>query len=118
VPANLTATLVDRKVVLAWSAGGNPPPTSVTCNVRVGSTPRGTDLMAPQSDTNPLRLLPAMGNAQLNRSYALADLPVNRTYYWSVQAVDSCFAGSAFAPEASFKFASTGCVGRRGKSGI
>jgi hypothetical protein len=42
-----------------------------------------------------------MGNAQFNQSYELADLPVNRTYYWSVQAVDSCFAGSSFAPEAS-----------------
>jgi len=30
--------------------------------------------------------------------------PPGTTYYWSVQAVDNAFAGSAFAPESSFKF--------------
>ena len=43
------------------------------------------------------RLIPAMGNVQHNLSWTLT-LPAG-TYYWSVQAVDTGFAGSAWAPE-------------------
>jgi hypothetical protein len=43
-----------------------------------------------------------MGNAQLRLGLRLRGLVPGTTYYWSVQSVDTAFAGSAFAAESSF----------------
>jgi hypothetical protein len=53
--------------------------------------------------TDGLRLLPALGNAQTGTD-AVMNLPFGR-YYWSVQAVDTSFAGSPFAVEQQFTVA-------------
>ena len=53
--------------------------------------------------TSGLRLLPALGNAQAGTN-ALMNLPSGQ-YYWSVQAVDTSFAGSPFAVEQQFTIA-------------
>ena len=47
------------------------------------------------------RLLPAAGNAQHGTTAVLRSLPLGN-YRWSVQAVDSSFAGSSFTSEGSF----------------
>jgi hypothetical protein len=47
-------------------------------------------------------LLPTMGNAQHRTFSLLHGLPPSQTFYWSVQAIDTSFAGSPFAPESSF----------------
>ena len=47
--------------------------------------------------------MPARGNAGSVRSHRLL-LPGGGRYYWSVQTIDAAFAGSAFAPEATFDF--------------
>ncbi len=44
------------------------------------------------------RLIPAMGNVQHNTSWMLKGLSPG-DYYWSVQAVDTAFAGSPWASE-------------------
>jgi hypothetical protein len=49
------------------------------------------------------RLLPQIGNAQLTRSRTLYNLPLDQPLYWSVQAVDSAFAGSPFAAEGTLR---------------
>ncbi len=46
--------------------------------------------------------MPQYGNAGERTSYKLSGLTHGQTYYWSVQAVDNGFAGSAFAPEQTF----------------
>jgi hypothetical protein len=72
-------------------------------NIRVGTTPGGIDIVSPESDTvTGRRRIPAMGNAQM-RTNAFLRLPAGR-YYWSVQAVDTGFAGGPWAPEQSFQF--------------
>jgi len=43
-----------------------------------------------------------MGNTNLQRSWTLRKLTPGQTYYWSVQAIDTAYAGSAFAQEHSF----------------
>ncbi len=44
------------------------------------------------------RRIPALGNAQKRLFWILKGLP-SGTYYWSVQAIDTAFCGSAWAPE-------------------
>ncbi len=50
--------------------------------------------------TTGYRLIPPMGNVQQNLSWTLKGLHAG-TYYWSAQAVDTAFAGGAWAPEQS-----------------
>jgi uncharacterized repeat protein (TIGR01451 family) len=49
-----------------------------------------------------LRQVAQWGNAYLGASAVLRNLPYT-TYYWSVQAIDGGFAGSAFATEGTFR---------------
>jgi len=55
------------------------------------------------------RLIPQLGNAGSNIHWFLdgTDLPPGETLYWSVQALDAAFAGSAFAAEDSVQFGSS-----------
>jgi hypothetical protein len=58
--------------------------------------------MAPQSASGGYRRLPEMGNAQAGLTARVGNLKPGTNYYWSVQAVDTAFAGSTFAAEGSF----------------
>ena len=51
--------------------------------------------------SNGYRRIPAIGNAQQDTSWTIEDLG-DGTYHWSVQAIDTAFAGSAFATEHTF----------------
>ncbi len=120
-PSSLTATPTgDGTVVLSWSAGSDAETLApgLTYNLRVGTTPGGYDVVSPMAlkseggTGNMLlmgggipeghRLLPQMGNVQTGLSAILRELEPDTTYYWSVQAIDTAFTGSAFAPESSF----------------
>ena len=70
-------------------------------NLRVGTTPGGCQIVSPDSAPNGLRRVARLGNVQANLRWSLTNLSEG-TYYWSVQAVDNSYAGSAFAPEQSF----------------
>jgi hypothetical protein len=103
-PTNLAVSLGETNVDFFWSAASDAqtPATALTYNLRVGTTPGGSQVVAPQSAPSGFRRLPAMGSAQLARVAPLRGLTPGVTYYWSVQAVDGAFAGSPFAMEASF----------------
>lgn len=89
-----------QRVTLAWNSATDAPNSSasITYNVRVGTTPGGQEIMSASSDpASGYHRLPQMGN-QFSRAqnYAyLLNLPAG-DYYWSVQAVDSAFAGGPF----------------------
>jgi hypothetical protein len=106
-PTGLTATVSSNWVSLAWTAAtdAQTPAAALTYNLRVGTTPGGSDLVSPESDpATGMRRLPQMGNAQ-EGTHAIVDvstLPFGSVCYWSVQAVDSAWAGSPFAPEGVF----------------
>jgi hypothetical protein len=89
-------------VVFSWTRGSDAqtPQLALTHNLRVWTDDASvvTEVMPAHAD--PLtgkRRVPAMGNTQHNTSWKL-HLPPG-TYYWSVQAVDTAFAGSPWAPE-------------------
>ena len=67
-----------------------------------GTTPGGTNFLAAHVNaTNGFRRVPAMSNAYLRHSLPLTGLTNGQTVYWSVQAVDTSFAGGPFATETS-----------------
>jgi len=97
-------------VSMSWSPGsdGETPTNGLTYNVRIGTSPRGQEVMpAFWNVTNFFdqeqnhRLLPAHGNAQQNLGWTIRNLDPG-TYYWSVQSIDTSFLGSLFANELSF----------------
>jgi hypothetical protein len=90
--------------MLSWNSAtdDHTPASGLTYNVRAGTTPGGNDLLSAHvNPTNGFRRVPAMGNAMLRHSLPLTGLTNGQTVYWSVQAVDTAFAGGEFATETS-----------------
>ena len=103
----LSPTLSGATVSLSWNppADDRTPSTGLNYNLRIGTTPGASDVLAPMALTDGLRLLPALGNAQAGTNAFVFNVAPGRDYYWSVQAVDTSFAGSPFAAEQQFTVA-------------
>jgi hypothetical protein len=103
VPTDLKTVSSYNSVVLSWNKAtdAQASPDSLTYSVRVGTNSGGTTIVSPLSSPAGLRRVVAPGNAGQNRMLQLTNLPPG-TYYWSVQSVDTAFAGSPFAPEGTF----------------
>ena len=104
-PSGLNVTLVGQTATFTWNAASDAqtPPTGLTYNLRVGTTPGGTEIVHPVAAASGLLRLPEFGNAQ-TRHFQPVTVPAGQPVYWSVQAVDTAFAGSPFAAEKSFAF--------------
>jgi hypothetical protein len=102
-PSGLNALANGNGIRLSWTAATDSNQNGgLTYNIRVGTSPGASDVVAPMSASNTgFRQLPALGNAGLALSRVVTNLSVG-TYYWSVQAVDNGYAGSPFALEQSF----------------
>jgi hypothetical protein len=102
-PAGLNAVLTGGGMQLHWNPAIDAQTSSngLSYNVRIGTTPGGSEVVGPEANSDGWRLLPALGNAQMRTNAFLVGLNPG-TYYWSVQAVDTSFAGGPFAPEATF----------------
>ena len=95
-PSNIWAARNLADVDLEWSLAYDPdvgPSTGSTYNVRVGTTPGGSDIVSP-SATGP-------GNNGTALSRTLTGLSEG-TYYWSIQSIDEQLARSEYAPEQAF----------------
>ncbi|MBI4915255.1 MAG: VCBS repeat-containing protein [Acidobacteria bacterium] len=109
-PADLSAPKLAGRADLGWLAASDPetPADGLTYSIRVGTTPGGVDIVSPMASTvDGSRRLAAMGNAQHGTSAFVKPLPPG-SYYWSVQAVDTAFAGSPFAVEGVVEVCSVG----------
>ncbi len=109
-PEGLRAVVAGNAVTLSWDAASDDQTAApgLTYNLRVGAAPGGLDVVAPLADpATGRRLVAAPGNVFHNTSWRLTGLPPG-AYFWSVQAVDPSFVGSAFAAEGSFSVAATG----------
>ncbi|GAK57195.1 fibronectin type III domain protein [Candidatus Vecturithrix granuli] len=103
-PANLTTSVSGNTVVLSWTPAtdGQTPQHGLTYNLRIGTTPGGSEICSPMSNlTNGDRRVVQFGNMNHNTSWTIKNLPAG-TYYSSVQAIDTAFAGSPFASEQTF----------------
>lgn len=105
-PDGLAAAVTGASVTLSWqpAVDGQTPSSALTYNLRVGLAPGTAEVMSPQADLDSgRRLLPQTGNAPHGTTARLV-LPAGK-YYWSVQAIDTAFAGGPFSSEASFTIA-------------
>ncbi len=99
-PSNLTALVAVPKVTLSWNAStdGQTPTAGLSYNLRIGTTPGGSEIMSSMADAvSGFRRVAELGNAQQQTSWTVT-VP-GGSYYWSVQAVDGAYAGSEFAAE-------------------
>ena len=103
-PANLISRVTGNVVTFSWDQAGDSETraAALTYNLRVGNTPGGSQIVSAMADSlNGYRYVPRLGNTNHRTSWTIRDLPVG-VYYWSVQAIDNAFAGSALAPETTF----------------
>jgi len=103
-PANLIATVAGNTVTFSWnkSTDGQTAQNALTYNLRVGTKPGGSEIVAPMANVSTgYRRVIRLGNTNHRNSWTIKNLS-NGTYFWSVQALDHAFAGSAFAAEQSF----------------
>ncbi|MEJ2636552.1 MAG: FG-GAP-like repeat-containing protein [Calditrichia bacterium] len=100
-PAGLTTMVTDSSVIFSWhpASDAQTPVAALTYNLRIGTTEGGSEVMSPMADNSGFRKIVAMGNVQQDTSWEIKGLTSGETYYWSVQAVDNSYIGSAFAPE-------------------
>jgi len=99
-PVGLSAAVAGGDGTFSWSVSGDneTPAAGLSYNLRVGTTSGGEDVSAGMADlSSGYRRIPAVGSGQ-SPSWVFKDLPAD-TYYWSVQAVDAAFAGSAWSGE-------------------
>ena len=101
-PNNLSAAVSASSVTFNWGTGGDEESLSpaLTYNLRVGTTPGGSDILSAASLSDGTPLFVGYGNTFHNTSWTLNDLDEG-TYYWTVQSIDTGFRGSAFAEEQS-----------------
>ncbi len=103
-PTNLLAENTGMGVTLSWDVAADNQSVAggLSYNLRLGLNQSGYELISPMVTTpGNNRLIPAIGNAQMNTSWRIDSLPVG-TYYWSVQAIDQSYKGGAWATEQSF----------------
>ena len=102
VPNNLLATTVRNTVSLSWNPASDAqtPASALNYNIRIGTNSGGIQIAAPNSDLSTgFRRVPGWGNSH-TPSARFTLLPGH--YYWSVQAIDSGWAGSPFSTEGQF----------------
>ena len=104
-PIGLDATVSGNDVALTWQppAAAN---STITYNVRLGTTPGGIEIINAQADAKGFRRVAEMGNAGALTHRLARGLP-RGTYNWSVQAVDARYRGSAFSTQAVFVVTNT-----------
>jgi len=99
----LSATVSGETVLLRWMPpdDDHTPAAGLSYNVRIGTAPGASDVVSAPALPSGTLLVPRTGSAR-SGSAVFHQLEPGRTYYWSVQAVDSSFAGSPFAAEQQF----------------
>lgn len=107
VPAELTGlttSLLGRDVTLSWNNGtdDHTPAVGLHYNLRLGTNSLGVQrLSAMANPTNGFRRVVRLGNGARTNAWTVKGLP-DGNYSWSVQAIDTTFAGGPFAKEITF----------------
>jgi len=111
IPQNPDAQVDGNYVILSWDASTDveTPSAGLTYNLRIGTTPGGSEIMSPVTDSDDKLCIISEGNVFHNTSWRLDNL-VPGTYYFNVQSVDNGFESSAFSEEDTFVVIATGIL--------
>jgi hypothetical protein len=71
-------------------------------NLRMGTSPGGTDIVSPLSFPDGSRKIANKGNMDQATMYTIRDLNPSTTYYFAIQVIDQSLAPSAWSGENSF----------------
>jgi len=98
-PDGLNSYWGNEGLIFSWnkSSDDHIPAEAISYNIRIGTTPGGSEVKSAQSLHDGKSLLPKT-NTLVNDTCNFYILPFNK-YYWSVQAVDNTGLSSSFAPE-------------------
>jgi len=102
-PSGLTSVITGLGVTLSWnkSTDTQTAQSGLTYNLYIGTAPGTVNKKSPMSIlASGYRKIVQSGTA-LTNSWTIKKLTAG-TYYWSVQAIDKNFAGSAFPSQGSF----------------
>ena len=93
---------------LTWnkSTDDHTPSSGLTYAIKIGTSPGGEEVMSSYSNTDGTRKVSIKGNTEHNTKWKLS-LPAGQ-YYWSVQAIDAAYSGSAFTEPQRFVLSTTG----------
>jgi hypothetical protein len=104
-PSNLNTSISNHNVDISWdkSTDGMANPDGLSYNLYLSTVSNKETVKPAMSDIlNGYRKVAKYGNnSNLNQS-TIKGLNGGETYYWSVQALDKSFTGSAFATEQTF----------------
>lgn len=106
VPDGVSAILKDKKLRISWNKASDneTPAPGLTYNLRIGTTPGGSEILSPASLPSGRLTVPDFGNTWHNTSWVI-DLsgysPLPEKIYYAVQTVDNGFLGSDWSPEKS-----------------
>ena len=109
-PSNLKTVIYGNDVTFSWnkSSDNETPQNGLTYNLVIGTSPGACNILSPMSDRNTgHRKIVSMGNAGHCNYWTIKGLAPGK-YYWSVQGIDNCFAGSKFVDEQSFTIQASG----------
>ncbi|MEQ9414372.1 MAG: T9SS type A sorting domain-containing protein [Cyclobacteriaceae bacterium] len=108
-PANLRAfyNTLNQSLQFSWvgSTDDHTPTPGLTYSIRIGTAPGLFDIVAPESIVAPgtsldgKRQVVKIGNIGQVTTWKLNNVIPGQDYYWSVQAIDHSYVGSAFAIE-------------------
>lgn len=110
-PLRLRAAVQAGRIAFQWQPGAADdltPTPSLTWNIRVGTTPGGSEIVSPLADAvSGRRFVLRPGNAGHNRFLNLRVPPSVKRLYWSVQAVDAGHLGGPWSAERTLSLEST-----------
>jgi len=110
MPSNLNAVINDNTVTFTWdkSYDTETPQDGLTYNLYIYESGQSIYKCPPHAfresdEENGKRLITRLGNIQWRlEGYSIKDLSPDKTYYWTVQAIDAGLQGSNFSEEQSF----------------
>jgi hypothetical protein len=103
-PTGLLAIQTNNAVTFAWNAALDAQQSSgLTYNLRIGTTPGGSEIMSAMANPTNGRPYVAtlLGNTGLRTNWTIRNFSIG-SYYWSVQAIDRSCVRSIFAAEQTF----------------
>lgn len=104
-PDNVTVQAYGDSVRVEWTEGGVPvlgTSKGFSYNLRVGTSPGGSNIMSPLSNEIGLRKKVGMGNMGIKQFVTFKNLSVDSAYFLSVQSIDGSFSASSFSDEIGF----------------